>query len=44
VKLVWSQRALEDRRAIFDYIETDDPYAAVQVDDRIRDEIARDIL
>jgi addiction module RelE/StbE family toxin len=37
VKLVWSQRALEDRRAIFDYIEIDDPHAAVLVDDRIRD-------
>lgn len=37
MKLVWSQRALEDRRAIFDYIEADDPHAAVLVDDRIRD-------
>lgn len=37
MKLVWSQRALEDRRAIFDYIEADDPLAAVLVDDRIRD-------
>ncbi len=36
MKLVWSQRALEDRRAIFDYIEADDPLAAVLVDDRIR--------
>ncbi len=33
--LVWAQLALEDRRAIFDYIETDDPLAAVTVDDRI---------
>jgi toxin ParE1/3/4 len=35
VKLVWSQLALEDRRAIFDYIEIDDPRAAVMVDERI---------
>ncbi|MGK6321334.1 type II toxin-antitoxin system RelE/ParE family toxin [Sphingomonas sp. DT-204] len=35
MRLVWSQRALEDRRAIFDYIETDDPRAAVMVDERI---------
>ena len=35
MKLVWTQRALEDRRAIFDYIETEDPRAAVTVDDRI---------
>jgi toxin ParE1/3/4 len=35
VKLVWAQRALEDRRAIFDYIEADDPRAAATVDDRI---------
>jgi addiction module RelE/StbE family toxin len=41
VKLVWSQRALEDRRAIFDYIEMDDPRAAIRVDDRIRDAIWR---
>lgn len=37
MKLVWSQRALEDRRAIFDYIEAEDPRAAILVDDRIRD-------
>lgn len=35
MKLVWRQRALEDRRAIFDYIETEDPRAAVKVDSRI---------
>ena len=41
MKLGWSQRALEDRRAIFDYIEMDDPRAAIRVDDRIRDAIWR---
>lgn len=41
MKLVWSQRALEDRRAIFDSIEMDDPRAAIRVDDRIRDAIWR---
>lgn len=35
MKLVWTQRALDDRRAIFEYIEADDPDAAVLVDQRI---------
>jgi len=35
VKLVWTQRALEDRRAIFDYIETEDLRLAGVVDGRI---------
>ena len=35
MKLVWAQRALEDRRAIFDYIETDGPDTAMMIDDRI---------
>lgn len=37
MKLVWSRRALEDRRAIFGYIEADDPRAAAVNDDRIRE-------
>jgi addiction module RelE/StbE family toxin len=36
VRLEWSAFAIEDRGAIFDYIEEDSPYAAVVVDDRIR--------
>jgi toxin ParE1/3/4 len=36
VRLEWSAFAIEDRDAIFDYIEEDSPYAAVVVDDRIR--------
>jgi toxin ParE1/3/4 len=34
--LEWSQFALADRDAIFDYIEADSPRAAVVVDDRIQ--------
>jgi toxin ParE1/3/4 len=36
VRLEWSRFALADRDAIFDYIEGDNPRAAVAVDDRIR--------
>jgi toxin ParE1/3/4 len=36
VRLEWSAFAIEDRNAIFDYIEEDSPSAAVVVDDRIR--------
>lgn len=33
--LEWSVFALADREAIFDYIEADNPRAAVTIDDRI---------
>ena len=36
MRLEWSPFAIEDRDAIFDYIEQDSPHAAVLVDDRIR--------
>ncbi|MEM5387854.1 type II toxin-antitoxin system RelE/ParE family toxin [Paraburkholderia phymatum] len=36
MRLEWSAYAIEDRDAIFDYIEEDSPHAAVVVDDRIR--------
>lgn len=36
MRLEWSRFALADRDAIFDYIEADNPRAAVTVDDRIR--------
>jgi addiction module RelE/StbE family toxin len=39
--LVWSVYALEDRIAIFDYIESDNPIAAVRVDTRIENEVER---
>jgi addiction module RelE/StbE family toxin len=32
----WSQFATADREAIFDYIEADNPKAAIVIDDRIR--------
>jgi len=35
VKLLWLPTAMEDRVAIFDYIEKDSPEAAIIVDDRI---------
>jgi len=35
VKLTWSAFALSDRDAIFTYIETDNPSAAVLIDERI---------
>lgn len=38
MKLEWSPFALEDRNRIFDYIEQDNPRAAVAVDDRIREQ------
>ena len=36
MRLEWAAFAVENRDAIFDYIEQDSPYAAVVVDDRIR--------
>ena len=36
MKLEWSLFALADRTGIFDYIESENPRAAVDVDDRIR--------
>jgi len=39
VRLEWSAFAIEDRDAIFDYIEEDRPRAAVVVDDRIRTQV-----
>jgi addiction module RelE/StbE family toxin len=36
VKLEWAAHAIEDRLAIFEYIEADDPRNAAIIDDRIR--------
>jgi addiction module RelE/StbE family toxin len=36
MRLEWSVFSLADRTAIFDYIEADNPRAAVSVDDRIQ--------
>ena len=41
MKLVWSPYALADRREIFSYIETDDPRAAITVDERIQKAVRR---
>jgi toxin ParE1/3/4 len=36
MRVEWSTFALDDRDAIFDYIEADSPRAAITVDERIR--------
>jgi addiction module RelE/StbE family toxin len=41
VKPVWSALALEDRRAIFAYVEADDPHAAILLDERIEAAVKR---
>ena len=40
MRLEWSPFALEDRDNIFDYIEQENPRAAITVDYRIRDQVA----
>jgi len=35
VRLEWSPLAMDDRERIFDFIEQDDPRAAIAVDERI---------
>ena len=37
----WSVLAVEDRAGIFDYIEQDNPMAAIAVDERITEQTAR---
>lgn len=37
----WSVFAVEDRTGIFDYIEQDNPMAAIAVDERITEQTAR---
>ena len=39
MRLEWSPFAITDRERIFDYIEADNPRAAVSMDDRIQDGI-----
>jgi toxin ParE1/3/4 len=41
VKIEWSWFAAEDRTSIFDYIEQDDPRAAIAVDERIMEQTAK---
>lgn len=44
MKLEWSPWALKDRDAIFDFIEQDNPRAAIQIDNRIAEQIKRLVL
>lgn len=39
MKLEWSLFAVADREQIFDYIEAENPHAAVSMDDRIQEAI-----
>ena len=44
MKLEWSPWALQDRDAIFDFIEQDNPRAAIDIDTRIAEQTRRLIL
>lgn len=39
MQLEWSALAIEDRNAIFEYIEADSPQAAILVDERIENHV-----
>ncbi len=39
MRIEWTLFAMNDREAIFDYIEADSPHAAVTVDDRIESQV-----
>jgi len=41
VKLEWTEAALADRDQIFDFIEQENPPAAIRLDERFRDLAAR---
>jgi toxin ParE1/3/4 len=41
VKLAWTPQALADRRAIYDYIETENPGAALALDQMIAEKAGR---
>ena len=41
MKLVWTARSRADRRAIYAYIEAENPRAAITVDERIRNAVHR---
>jgi len=44
VKIEWSWFAVEDRASIFEYIEQDDPRAAIAVDERMDSDFRRNDL
>lgn len=35
MKLLWTPESIDDRRAIYDYIEADNPLAAIELDEMI---------
>ncbi|WP_436316525.1 type II toxin-antitoxin system RelE/ParE family toxin [Variovorax sp. LjRoot84] len=39
MRLEWSPLAMDDRERIFDFIEQDDPRAAIAVDERIATQV-----
>lgn len=39
MKLFWTPEALDDRRAIYDYIEADNPRAALTLDDLFSEKV-----
>lgn len=41
MKLEWSNNAIQDREDIFDYIEADNPVAAMQIDANIEEQVER---
>lgn len=41
MRLAWTPEALEDRRAIYDYIEGENPAAAIALDERISEAASR---
>ncbi|MGY2227208.1 type II toxin-antitoxin system RelE/ParE family toxin [Pseudomonas gingeri] len=44
MKLEWTHQAREDRDGIFDFIEQDNPRAAIKTDDRIDEQVKRLLL
>jgi plasmid stabilization system protein ParE len=41
MKLEWSEAARSDRKQIYDYIDANNPRAAIAVDERIREAVGR---
>jgi toxin ParE1/3/4 len=41
VRLFWTHEAIDDRRAIYDYIETDNPSAALALDELLSEKANR---
>lgn len=41
MRLFWTSEAIEDRQAIYDYIEIDNPRAAIHLDEQLSEKAAR---